>query len=225
MKARTTISLILSALVSTLCFSVPAKAQTVAKKTNTTSYRAILPPCATSSVDINICDLPFIRSQCGPCSSNSPSTQPLSVSNDTFKDEETNDPNSPDYNPYLDQPTETNNVAGSFDDVAGSFDDPAPQYAGTSTGAYQKSPSIGANSNWGKVNNGFGTSTGVSPAKLPGTGVNNGPPMIPIFTCKNGYGWMPQAGAKAPIVSGGGLHGQPGAIQWTGSWNPASLQH
>lgn len=51
----------------------------------------------------------------------------------------------------------------------------------------------------------------------------NGPPPIPIFTCKNGYGWMPQAGANAPIVPGGGINGGPGTIQWTGSYNPASL--
>lgn len=51
----------------------------------------------------------------------------------------------------------------------------------------------------------------------------NGPPPIPIFTCKNGYGWIQQAGANAPVVPGGGINGGPGTIQWTGSYNSSSL--
>lgn len=181
---------------------LPCSAQTAPTTTGTPS-RNELPPCATSSVDINVCDLPFIRSEggCGgPCN-----TTPAPA-NETTQ----NDLVSSEYDDYLNTPTDTQ--------VAGSFDDPAPQLP-QNQGVFGKPANM---ANYGKVQTSYGGGS-VKPAKMPGMSPNGGPPMIPIFTCKNGYGWMPQAGANAPMLPNGGINGGPGTIQWTGSWNPASL--
>lgn len=81
-------------------------------------------------------------------------------------------------------------------------------------------PANTATAPWNMGKTGFGNT---GKGKLGPPGPNNGPPMIPIFTCKNGWGWMPQAGSNAPILPNGGINGGPGTIQWTGSWNKSSL--
>lgn len=181
----------ISVLVASTFAGAPADAQTVANKTNTQAYRNSLPPCATSSCDINVCDLPFIRSQSGSPQYSAPATMQSNSA------PATNNLVSSEYDQYLDAPTDDMSMKSEM--VEGSFDNPSPSVAPALQWKLNGAPMSSSNASCGLVSSSCGQASSAC-----GPVSSSCPPVTSGCGTKSTY-----APACQPST---------GAIKWSGSW-------